>query len=102
MSDPKRSSLELLFQSNPDALVPAVAIYYAQRKAGQIPADMTYDDWISKQNEILDSIMPLQSVTLKFDPKTQPIRVQKNISIDPKQPPIWKDEDSKKSETNNT
>jgi len=59
---------------------------------------MTYNEWIDKQNEVLESIMPLQKVTLKFDPKVKPIQVQTNISTDPNQPPIWKDEDP---ETNN-
>lgn len=71
MEKSKRSSLELWFASNPDIFVPTGAIYYMQRKAGQIPLDMTYEDWINKQLEISSSKMPLQAVTLKFDPKAK-------------------------------
>lgn len=69
MEKQKRSSLELWFSNNPDAFIPMGAIYYTQRKAGQIPLDMTYDDWIAKQLEVSSRKMPLESVTLKFDPK---------------------------------
>jgi hypothetical protein len=91
MSNPKRSSLELLFANNPDAFLPMVAIFYSQQKSGQIPANMTYDEWNRKQIEASQSIMPLQQVTLKFDPSVKPIRVQSNSSSDPKTP-VWKDD----------
>jgi hypothetical protein len=71
MASPKRSSLELWFSSNPNVFVPTGAIYYTRRKAGQIPLDMTYDDWIKEQLEVSKSIVPLELVTLKFDPKAK-------------------------------